>query len=261
MAANGTRPVALVTGAQRGIGRATAVALARTGFDVAVNDLTHESALDETVRLVEAEGAKAEPIAADIADLDSHASLLDAVADQFGRHDCLVNNAGVSVFNRGDLLNVSQESYDHCLDINTRGTFFLTQAFARRLIDVPAPEAGIHRSIITVTSANAEAASVNRGEYCVSKAGLSMMVKLFALRLAEAGVGVYEIRPGVIETDMTAPAREDYSERIEKGLTPIRRWGQPEDIARTVATMAQGLLPFTVGEAVHVDGGLHVPRL
>jgi len=261
MAAEDTRPVALVTGAQRGIGRATAVTLAKAGFDVAVNDLKHENALDETTRLVEAEGASAAPIAGDVADLDGHEALLDAVTGRFGRHDCLVNNAGVSVFNRGDLLEVSRESYDHCLDINTRGTFFLTQAFARRLVDTSPPEPGIHRSIITVTSANAEAASINRGEYCVSKAGLSMMVKLFALRLAEAGVGVYEIRPGVIETDMTAPAKEDYSERIKKGLTPIRRWGQPEDIARTVATMAQGLLPFTVGEAVHVDGGLHVPRL
>ena len=261
MAVDGTRPVALVTGAQRGIGRATAVALAKCGFDVAINDLKHESALDETARLVEAEGAAAAAIGGDIADLDGHEALLDAVTDRFGRHDCLVNNAGVSVFNRGDLLEVSRESYDHCLNINTRGTFFLTQAFARRLVDAPPPDSGIHRSIVTITSANAEAASINRGEYCVSKAGLSMMVKLFALRLAEAGVGVYEIRPGVIETDMTAPVRADYSERIENGLTPIQRWGQPEDIARTVATMAQGLLPFTVGEAVHVDGGLLVPRL
>lgn len=260
MAANGTRPVALVTGAQRGIGRATAVALARAGFDVAVNDLRHESTLDETAHLVEDEGAAAAPIAGDVADLDGHEALLDAVVDRLGRHDCLVNNAGVSVFNRGDLLEVSRESYDHCLSINTRGTFFLTQAFARRLVDAPPPEDGAHRSIVTITSANAEAASTNRGEYCVSKAGLSMMVKLFAIRLAEAGVGVYEVRPGVIETDMTAPAKADYSARIEGGLTPIQRWGQPEDIARTVATMAQGLLPFTVGEAVHVDGGLLLPR-
>lgn len=261
MAANGTRPVALVTGAQRGIGRATALALAKAGFDIAVNDLKHESALDETAELVEAEGAAAAAIGGDIADLDGHEALLDAATDRLGRIDCLVNNAGVSAFIRGDLLAVSRDSYDHCLDINMRGTFFLTQAFARRLVDAPPPEAGLHRSIITITSVNAEAASISRGEYCVSKAGLSMMVKLFALRLAAAGVGVYEIRPGVIETDMTAPVREAYSEMIENGLTPIKRWGQPEDIARTVATMAQGLLPFTVGEAVHVDGGLLVPRL
>jgi len=260
MAADSTRPVALVTGAQRGIGRATAVALARAGFDVAINDLKHESALDETARLVEAEGAAAAPIAGDVADLDGHEALLDAVIDRLGRHDCLVNNAGVSVFNRGDLLEVSRESYDHCLNINTRGTFFLTQAFARRLVDAPPPESSVHRSIVTITSANAKAASINRGEYCVSKAGLSMMVKLFAVRLAASGVGVYEVRPGVIETDMTAPAKARYDELIENGLTPIQRWGQPEDIARTVATMAQGLLPFTVGEAVHVDGGLMLPN-
>lgn len=260
MANNETRPVALVTGAQRGIGRATSVALAKAGFDVAANDLTHETDLDETVALAEAEGATAMALAGDIGDIGGHDALLDAVADRFGRHDCLVNNAGVSVFNRGDLLDVSPESYDRCLAINTRGTFFLTQAFARRLVAAPPPEPGIHRSIVTITSANAVAASVDRGEYCVSKTGLSMMVKLFALRLAEAGVGVYEVRPGVIETDMTAPAKQRYDERIAHGLTPIQRWGQPEDIAQTIATLAQGLLPFTVGEAVHVDGGLVMPR-
>lgn len=260
MAADGTRPVALVTGAQRGIGRASAVALAKAGFDIAVNDLGPGPALDETASLVEAEGAAAAAIAGDIADLDGHEALLEAVDDRLGRHDCLVNNAGVSAFERGDLLNVSRESYDHCLDINLRGTFFLTQAFARRLFYSTRPDGGVHRSIITISSANAVAPSVNRGEYCISKAGLSMMVKLFALRLAEVGVGVYEIRPGVIETDMTAPVKADYSARIEAGLTPIPRWGQPEDIAQTVATMAQGLLPFTVGEAVHVDGGLVLPR-
>ncbi len=260
MAAKQVRPVALLTGAQRGIGRATAVALAKVGFDLALNDVATSPALDETAALAEAEGATAMAIAADIGEIEGHDSLLDAVTKRFGRHDCLVNNAGVSVFNHGDLLDVSPESYDRCLDINTRGTFFLTQAFARRLVDAPPSEPGVHRSIVTITSANAVAASVNRGEYCVSKAGLSMMVKLFALRLAEAGVGVYEVRPGVIETDMTAPAKQRYDELIENGLTPIQRWGKPEDIAQTIATMAQGLLPFTVGEAVHVDGGLVMPR-
>jgi NAD(P)-dependent dehydrogenase (short-subunit alcohol dehydrogenase family) len=254
------RPVALVTGAQRGIGRATAVMLAQEGFNIAANDLEAGEDLAETARLVEAEGGRAVTIAADISDLASHDALLDQVADAFGRHDCLVNNAGVQVKVRGDLLDVTPESWDRCLDINTRGTFFLTQAFAKRLAAAPPAADGIHRSIVTVSSINAIAASINRGEYCVSKAGLSMMTRLFAIRLAELGVGVYEIRPGVISTDMTAPAKEAYDQRIAEGLSPIKRWGQPEDIARAITTAALGLLPFTVGQPLHIDGGLGVLR-
>lgn len=252
------RPVALVTGSQRGIGRAIAVALANAGFDIAANDRDDSDDLAETVAAV---AGKASAFPADIADLAAHEPLLDRVMEHFGRLDCLVNNAGVSVLARADLLDVSPESYDRCLSVNTRGPFFLSQAFAKRLIAMPAAEAGVHRSIVFITSANAEMASLNRGEYCVSKAGLSMVSDLFALRLAEHGAGVYQVRPGVIETDMTAPAKEPYDKAIAEGLSPVRRWGQPEDVAAAVATLAQGLLPFTVGEAIHVDGGLHVPRL
>ncbi len=252
------RPVALVTGSQRGIGRAIAVALAKAGFDIAANDRDDSEDLAATVAAV---AGKAAAFPADIADLGAHEPLLDRVLEHFGRLDCLVNNAGVSVLARADLLDVSPESYDRCLSVNTRGPFFLTQAFAKRLLAMPAAAAGVHRSITFITSANAEMASLNRGEYCVSKAGLSMVSHLFALRLAEHGVGVYQVRPGVIATDMTAPAKQPYDKAIAEGLSPIRRWGQPEDVAAAVATLAQGLLPFTVGEAIHVDGGLHVPRL
>jgi len=255
------RPVALVTGSQRGIGRAIAVALATAGFDIAANDRDDSEDLAATVGAVEAADGRAAPFAADIADLSAHDGLLDRATVHFGRLDCLVNNAGVSVFARADLLDVSPESYDRCLSVNTRGPFFLSQDFAKRLVDMPAAEAGVHRSIVFITSANAEMASLNRGEYCVSKAGLSMVSQLFALRLAEHGVGVYQVRPGVIETDMTAPAKEPYDKAIAEGLSPIRRWGQPEDVAAAVATLAQGLLPFTVGEEIHVDGGLHISRL
>lgn len=255
------RPVALVTGARRGIGRATAVMLAGEGFDVAVNDLEAGTALDETARLIEAQGARAATVPGDVGDLASHDAMLDQVTEAFGRHDCLVNNAGVQVKVRGDLLDVSPDSWDRCLDINTRGTFFLTQAFARRLASHPPADDGIHRSIVVISSINAISASINRGEYCISKAGLTMLVRLFAVRLAELGVGVYEIRPGVIETDMTAPAKEAYDEMIEGGLTPIKRWGQPADIARAITTAALGLLPFTVGQALHIDGGLGLRRL
>lgn len=255
------RPVALVTGARRGIGRGCAVALARSGFDVALNDLAHDDALDGTAALVAAEGGRGLTFAADISAIETHAGLLDRVGQGFGRLDCLVNNAGVSVLDRGDLLDVTPESYDRCQAVNTRGAFFLTQAFAKRLIADPPADDGIHRSIITITSVNAEAASLNRGEYCMSKAGLSMAVRLFALRLAELGVGVYEIRPGIIDTDMTAPSKALYDDMIDGGAVPIPRWGQPDDIGRTIATLARGLLPYTVGQAIRVDGGLVLGRL
>lgn len=261
MANTDIRPVALVTGCQRGIGRAIAVALADAGFDIAANDREPSELLSETLRLVEAKGARAAAFPADIADLAAHEGLLERASADFGRLDCLVNNAGVSVLARGDLLEVSPESWDRCLSVNTRGPFFLSQRFARRLLEAPRPAPGRHRSLIFVTSVNAAAASVNRGEYCVSKAGLGMVSKLFALRLAEHGVGVYEIRPGIIATDMTAPVKESYDRAIADGVSAIRRWGQPEDVAAAVATVAQGRLPFTVGETIHVDGGLLLPRL
>ena len=159
---------------------------------------------------------------------------------------------------RGDLLDVSLESYDRCLDINLRGPFFLTQEVARRMLQVPPAAGAPHRSIVTITSVNAEIASIDRGEYCISKAGASMLTRLFALRLAGQGIGVYEVRPGVIRTPMTAPVAERYERRIQEGLSPIARWGEPEDVGRTVATLAAGGLPFTVGQVVYVDGGLNL---
>jgi len=262
MCADSTRPVALVTGARRGIGRATALALARAGFDVAANDLEAGDGLAATVRAVESEGARACAVPGDIAAIDGHAALLDAVTSGLGRLDCLVNNAGVSVLSRGDLLDVSPESYDRCLAVNTRGTFFLTQAFARRLVAAPPPDDGIPRSIVTITSVNAEAASINRGEYCISKAALSMSSRLFALRLAEvgAGIGVWEVRPGFIETEMSAPSKARYDDYISRGMTAIRRWGRPEDVAQVIVTLASGGLPYAVGEAIHVDGGLTIAK-
>ena len=224
------RPVALVTGARAGIGRAIAVGLAQAGFDLALVDLQADAALQETAEL----------------------------ASRHGALSCLVNNAGVSVLSRGDLLDVTPQSYDRCQQINTRGTFFLTQAFARRLVQREAGQA--LRSVITITSSNAQAVSVLRGEYGISKAALSMASRLFAVRLAENGIGVYEVQPGLIATEMTAPSKARYDAEIERGLTAIKRWGQPEDVARVVVSMATGALPYTVGHAVPVDGGLLLPK-
>lgn len=255
------RPAALVTGGARGIGRAIAWRLAETGFDVIVNDLEHTDDAEATLAGIAERGGRGSFAAADVADLRRHDALVDETWDAFGRLDCLVNNAGVGVLSRGDLLDVSVESYDRCLSVNLRGAFFLTQRIARRMLEDEPPAGALARSIVTITSVNAEMPSVNRGEYCISKAGASMLTQLFALRLAPHGINVFEIRPGVIRTPMTAPVAEDYQRRIEGGLTPIARWGEPDDIGRTVATVATGGLPFTVGQVIYVDGGLHQKTL
>lgn len=247
--------IALVTGARRGIGRAIALALAGDGFDVAVNDLAASPELEATCAAVRKLGRKALAVTGDIGAIDQHTRLLDEAEAALGPLTTLVNNAGVSVLSRGDLLDVTLESFNRCLDINTRGTFFLTQAFAKRLLSRPRT-AGLHHSIVTVSSANAVAPSIARGEYCVSKAAVAMVTKLFAARLSDDGIGVYEIQPGFIETDMTAPSKARYDALIEGGLTVIKRFGQPEEVARIALTMATGLLPYTCGQAVAADGGL-----
>jgi NAD(P)-dependent dehydrogenase (short-subunit alcohol dehydrogenase family) len=244
---------AFVTGARRGIGKAIALTLARDGYDVAVNDMAASPALDDVVAQIKSLGRNCIAVLGDISNLDSHSSLLDA-AEKLGPITTLVNNAGVSVLSRGDLLDVNVDSYDLCQDVNTRATFFLCQAFARRILD--RPRALVHHSIITISSSNAEAISIMRGEYCVSKAAVSMVSKLFAARLSNEGIGVYEIRPGFIDTDMVAPSKAKYDKLIDEGLTVIKRFGQPEEVARVASTMAQGLLPYTVGQAITVDGGL-----
>ena len=252
------RPAALVTGGRRGIGRGSALALAEAGFDVVIVDLERDADAEQTLAGIAERGGHGAFLQGDIAALDGHAPLVDAAFDAFGRVDCLLNNAGVGVLSRGDLLDVTVESWDRCLATNLRGTFFLTQAVARRMLQVPPAAGSLQRSIVTVTSVNAEIASVSRGEYCVAKAGASMLTRLFALRLAAHGIAVYEVRPGVIRTAMTAPVAERYQREIDHGLSPIARWGEPADVGRAVATLATGGLPFSVGQVVYVDGGLHL---
>ena len=251
------RQVALITGARRGIGRAIALALADAGFDIAALDLAMSDDLQSVTDEVKTKGRRSIAVCGDIARIEDHVRLLDEAERSLGPLTTLVNNAGVSVMSRGDLLDVTPESYDRCLNVNTRGTFFLTQEFARRLLKV---ETNGHRSIVTVSSANAVAPSIARSEYSVSKAGVSMISKLFAARLSNDGIGVYEIQPGFIETDMTAPSKAKYDKLIEDGLTIIKRFGRPEEIARIAVTLATGLLPYTAGQIIQADAGLLTVR-
>jgi NAD(P)-dependent dehydrogenase (short-subunit alcohol dehydrogenase family) len=248
---------AIVTGARRGIGKAIALALADAGFDVVVVDNAISEELSDVAEAIIAKGQKSAALLCDIADISSHAKLLEEAENAIGPLTTLVNNAGVSVMSRGDLLEVSPESFDRCLDVNTRGTFFLTQAFARNMRE---NITDCHRSIVTITSSNVSAVSIARGEYCISKAAASMMSKLFAARLSDEDIGVYEIQPGFIETDMTAPVKAKYDALIEGGLTTIKRFGSPTEIARIAVTLATGLLPYTSGQAIQADGGLLTVR-
>lgn len=254
-------PVALVTGARRGIGAGIAQALAGRGFDVAVADLERDADAERTLAAIRALGRRAEFFVQDIADLKSHAGFVDQVWQAFGTLDCLVNNAGVQVKVRGDMLDVNAETFDHLMNVNLRGTFFLTQAVARRMVKEKRGDGDAHRSVVTLSSCNAFMASINRAEYCISKSALSMMNKLWALRLAEHRIHCYEIQPGVIETSMTAPAKERYDKLIADGLFPVARWGQVGDVAGAVATLASGLVPFSTGSAFPIDGGLHIEKL
>ena len=252
------RPVALVTGGRRGIGRAACVALACKGFDILAADIAEEGAA-ETEAAVRAAGGDFCFRRLDVSRLEEHAAFLDEAWKSSGGIECLVNNAGVGALRRGDLLDLTPESWDRAFGVNTRGTFFFTQAVARRMI--AAGEAAAVRSIIFVSSANVTLASPERSEYCASKAALSMVARVFALRLAEHGIAVHEVRPGVIRTDLTAPVAEAYTRRIAEGLSPIRRWGEAEDVGRAIALLASGELTFTTGDALHIDGGLHIGRL
>jgi 3-oxoacyl-[acyl-carrier protein] reductase len=256
--------VALVTGGSRGIGRAIAVELGRVGYDVAVNYVSNQAAAEEARGLVAAirPGAKVEIVAGDVGEKAGREGLLSFVRDRFSRLDLLVNNAGVAPAERADILEATEQSFDRVLRINLKGPYFLTQAAARWMIEQRAARGADYRpAIINVSSISAFAASVNRGDYCVSKAGVAMTTQLFAARLAEEGIGVYEVRPGVITTDMTSAVKAKYDALFAEGLTPIRRWGTPEDVARAVGAIASGAFPYSTGEVINVDGGFHLRRL
>lgn len=256
--------IALITGASRGIGRGIALELARAGrHHLALNYQGNEAAARECRRLCEeASGGtiRAVPMQADISIAGDRARLLENVQAEYGRLDLLVNNAGVAPAVRADLLEAGEESWDRVLGINLKGPYFLTQAAARMMMATPA-EGDLPRAVVNVTSISAWVASTNRGDYCVAKAGLAMMTKLYAARLAPHGIGVFEIQPGVIETDMTGPVKEKYDALFAEGLTPINRWGQPADVGKAVAAIALGAFPWSTGQVLLVDGGFHVRTL
>jgi NAD(P)-dependent dehydrogenase (short-subunit alcohol dehydrogenase family) len=252
--------VALVTGASRGIGRAIAVALAADAWTVAINYQASAEAAAQTLSEVRAAGGQGVTIQADIADAANRARLVQEALARCGRIDLLVNNAGMAPRRRTDMLDVTEASYEEVMGVNLKGPFFLTQLVARAMIEDPAAGAA-ERLIINIGSMSAYTSSTSRAEYCLSKAGMGMMTQLYADRLAEHGINVYEIRPGIIETDMTSAVREKYDRLIAAGLTPFRRWGRPEDVALAVRMLAAGRLPFSTGEVINVDGGFHLRRL
>ncbi len=253
--------VALVTGASRGIGRGIALALAERGWAVVVNYRTNAQAAAETVRLVVGAGGRAIATQADIAEASDRERLVADTLERFKRIDLLVNNAGIAPRQRVDILETSEASYDEVMAVNLKGPFFLTQRVAKAMIELLEAGTVERPKIVNVGSLSAYTSSPSRGEYCLSKAGMAMMTALYADRLAEYGINVYEVRPGIVETDMTRAVRGKYERLIGDGLTPIRRWGQPRDIAYAVIAIAEGYLPFSTGEVINVDGGFHLRRL
>lgn len=260
----GNRPVSLVTGAGRGIGRGIALELAKLGHAVVINYAGNAGAAQECLQLVRDAGGDALTVRADVSSAADRERLVQETLHAYGRIDLLVNNAGVAPSMRADMLEAGEESFDRLISVNLKGPYFLTQRVARQMIEQvrrgDSTSFGPPR-IVTISSISAYTASVNRGDYCISKAGLAMMTKLFAVRLAEFGINVYEVRPGVIATDMTGGVKEKYDKLIEQGAWPLRRWGEPADIGRAVAAIARGDLPYSTGEVINVDGGFHLRTL
>jgi NAD(P)-dependent dehydrogenase (short-subunit alcohol dehydrogenase family) len=256
-----TKRVALVTGGTRGIGRGIAEALVDAGFDVAINGVREMNAAADTTLALEKRGAKVLYCRGDVSIAADRQTVVDAVRERFGRLDVLVNNAGVAPFVRTDLLDATEESFIRLMRINLKGPYFLTQLVARWMIAQKEADKDCAGVIVNISSVSATEASVNRGDYCISKAGLAMATQLWAARLAEFGIGVYEVRPGVVRTDMTEGVAEKYDRLIDAGLTLERRWGTSEDVGRAVAVLAKGELTYATGNVIHVDGGLTLRRL
>ena len=255
------RPVSLVTGAGRGIGRGIAIELAKLGHAVIINYVGNSSAAEECLEMVRSSGGDGITVCSDVSSSEDRNELVKAIIDKYDRIDFLVSNAGVAPTQRADILEAGEESFDRLININLKGPYFLSQLVALRMIEQVKSgnlsSMGLPR-IVNISSISGYAPSVNRGDYCISKAGIGMMTALYAARLAEFGINVYEVRPGIIATDMTAGVQAKYDKMIEDGEWPIRRWGKPEDVGRAVAAIARGDFPFSTGEVINVDGGYHL---
>ena len=251
---------ALITGGSRGIGLGIAEALGKAGYRLAINGVRNEEEAKEQLNFLR-QFTEVIYCRGNIGDLNDHARIISKTLSHFEVIDVLVNNAGVAPKTRKDIIELDEEGYDRLMNINLKGTFFLTQQVARQMLEEKSRDNAYSPCIVTITSMSAEVASVNRGEYCISKAGLSMMTKLFATRLADANIPVYEVRPGIIQTDMTAAVKEKYDTLIQGGLTLEKRWGTPADIGKIVAALAKGDIPYATGQVITADGGLTIQRL
>ncbi len=255
------KKTALITGGSRGIGLGIAIELAKEGIDLAINGVRPEKQVEDVLEKLRGHGIRVIYCQGDISQKVSRETVLEKIRKEFGQLNFLVNNAGVAPKERNDILEATEESFDYVMKTNLQGPYFLSQSVANWLVEQKKEDAGFFGSIINITSVSATVASVNRGEYCISKAGLSMMTKLFAARLGEYDIPVYEVRPGVIETDMTAGVKQKYDKLFQEGLSVQPRWGQPEDVGKVVLALVKGLFPYSTGEVIMVDGGLTIPRL
>lgn len=255
------KKVALVTGGSRGIGLGIARELAKAGFDLAINGVRDEQAVSATLNELRAMGKEVLYCQGNLASPSDRRKIIDKVRDHFGQLNTLVNNAGMAPRERRDILEATEESFDEVIATNLKGNYFLTQLAANWMIAQKKNQPEFAASVINVSSISATVASVNRGEYCISKAGISMATQLFAVRLGEFNIPVYEVRPGIISTDMTSGVKDKYDRMIEDGLCVTRRWGYPEDVGRAVAVLATGNFPYSTGQVIMCDGGLTLPRL
>ena len=255
------KQVALITGGTRGIGLGIAQALAAKGFSLAINGVRPPEQVSEVLANLQSTGVEVIYCCGNIAEKKQRDNILQQVVQHYGYLNVLVNNAGIAPKVRADLLEASEESFEELVRINLQGPYFLSQQAAKLMIESKKKDAAFNACIITVSSISSRYASINRGEYCVTKAGLSMMTKLFAVRLSEYDIPVYEIQPGIIATDMTAKVKERYDRLFANGLALQQRWGQPEDIGKAAAVLASGEIPYATGQVIIVDGGLSVERL
>ncbi|MDD4413765.1 MAG: 3-ketoacyl-ACP reductase [Oscillospiraceae bacterium] len=258
---NNTQKVALVTGSRRGIGYSIAHTIAKNDYLLILSDIIGEDEAAPILSEFRSHGYEADYIPCDISKESDRTGIFDTIRKKYGRLDVLVNNAGVAPLTRLDILETTEKSFDFLMDINLKGTFFMCQAAANAMIGMKAEIEDYHPRIVNISSMSAYTSSTNRGEYCISKAGISMITKLFADRMAEYSIPVFEVRPGIIMTDMTASVTEKYQKLINEGVTPIRRFGQPQDVADCVMAAVSGLLDFATGQVLNADGGFHIRRL